>query len=236
MKKSLCIISLLILFYGAFAQRNDSARYKLNFKKLAIPTSIMVIGFTQVGHESKELQVDLQEDFPFFKSRLDDVAQYIPLSAVLLSGSLGLKTKNDFKSRFIYSAISYSVMGLSVNILKKTIKETRPDNSDNNSFPSGHTAFSFTGAEIFHQELKEIHPILSYAGYPLAAGVGIYRMLNNKHYLSDVLVGAGLGMLSAKLAYAIYHPKTTDKKDKLSLNFSPSHVLGKNGFTLSATF
>ena len=74
MKKSLCIISLLILFYGAFAQRNDSARYKLNFKKLAIPTSIMVIGFTQVGHESKESQVDLQEDFPFFKSRLDDVA------------------------------------------------------------------------------------------------------------------------------------------------------------------
>ena len=61
-------------------------------------------------------------------------------------------------------------------------------------------------------------------------------MLNNKHYLSDVLVGAGLGMLSAKLAYAIYHPKTTDKKDKLSLNFLPSHVLGKNGFTLSATF
>ena len=236
MKKSLCIISLLILFNGAFAQRNDSARYKLNFKKLAIPTSIMVIGFTQVGHESKELQVDLQEDFPFFKSRLDDVAQYIPLSAVLLSGSLGLKTKNDFKSRFIYSAISYSVMGLSVNILKKTIKGTRPDNSSNNSFPSGHTAFSFTGAEIFHQELKENYPILSFAGYPIAAGVGIYRMLNNKHYLSDVLVGAGLGMLSAKFAYAIYHPKKTYKKDNLSLNFSPSHVLGKNGFTFSATF
>ena len=236
MKKSLCIISLLILFNGAFAQINDSARYKLNFKKLAIPTSIMVIGFTQVGHESKELQVDLQEDFPFFKSRLDDVAQYIPLSAVLLSGSLGLKTKNDFKSRFIYSAISYSVMGLSVNILKKTIKETRPDNSSNNSFPSGHTAFSFTGAEIFHQELKENYPVLSFAGYPIAAGVGIYRMLNNKHYLSDVLVGAGLGMLSAKFAYAIYQPKKTDKKDKLSLSFLPANVLGRNGFSIIGKF
>lgn len=236
MKKSVLLILFLSFFNWTFAQVKDSTRYKLNLKNIAIPTSIMVIGFSQVGHESEELQIDLQEDFPFFKSRLDDIAQYIPLSAVLLSSSLGLKTKNDFKSRFIYSAISYATMGLTVNILKKTISETRPDNSGNNSFPSGHTAFSFTGAEIFHQELKGTHPVLSYAGYPLAAGVGIYRMLNNKHYLSDVLVGAGLGMLSAKLAYAIYHPKTTTKSDKLSINFSPSQVLGKNGFILSARF
>jgi hypothetical protein len=236
MKKFLSLILLFLSISGVFAQVKDSTRYQLNLKNLAIPTSIMIIGFTQLGHESKELQLDLQEDFPFFKSRLDDLAQYLPLSAVLISGSLGLKTAHDFKSRLIYSAISYATMGLTVNILKKTITETRPDNSGNNSFPSGHTAFSFTGAEIFHQELKESHPVLSYAAFPLAAGVGIYRMLNNKHYLSDVLVGAGLGILSAKFAYAIYHPKISNKEDKLSLNFAPTNVLGKNGLMVTARF
>lgn len=236
MKKSLYFVSFFIFINGAFAQVNDSSRYHLNFKNMVIPAAVMVIGFSQVGHESEELQVDLQEDFPFFKSRLDDVAQYIPLSTVLLSGTLGLKTKNGFKSRFVYSAISYATMGLTVNILKKSVTETRPDKSGNNSFPSGHTAFSFTGAEVFHQELKDNYPILSYAGYPLATGVGLYRMLNNKHYLSDVLVGAGIGILSAKLAYSIYHPKENKPTNKLSLNFSATQIMGRNGFSLIGKF
>lgn len=235
-KKTLYIIYFIILINGAFANVKDSTRYQLNFKNIAIPAAIMVIGISQVGHESEELQVDLQEDFPFFRSRLDDVAQYIPLSAVLLSGTLDLKPKHSFKARFVYSALSYATMGLTVNILKKSVKETRPDQSGNNSFPSGHTAFSFTGAEVFHQELKDNYPVLSYAGYPIASGVGLYRMLNNKHYLSDVLVGAGIGILSAKLAYTIYHPKENKQINKLSLNFSPTQVMGRNGFSLIGKF
>jgi hypothetical protein len=236
MKKTMSLIFFLFLINTTFSQVKDTINYKLNLKSIAIPVSIMVIGLSQIGHESEEVQVYLQKDFPFFKSRLDNVAQYIPLSAVLFSGTLGLQPKHGFKLRLIYSTISYASMGLTVNVLKKIVTETRPDNSGNNSFPSGHTAFSFTGAEIFHQELKEIHPYLSYAGYPLATGVGIYRMLNNKHYLSDVLVGASIGILSAKFAYAIYQPKSVTKKDRIVLNFAPSSVLGKNGFTFSARF
>lgn len=236
MKKFFTLFLFCLGATGCFAQVKDSTRYKLNFKNVAIPAAIITAGLIEVGHDSQELQVLIQKDFPFFGSRLDDVAQYIPLSAVLVAGTLGLKTAHNFKSRLIYSGISYFTVGLTVSLLKKTIHETRPDQSGNNSFPSGHTAFAFTGAEILHQELKADYPVLSYAAYPIATGVGIYRMLNNKHYLSDVLVGAGLGILSAKFAYTVYHPKITNKADKISLSFAPTNILGMNGCIVTVVF
>jgi membrane-associated phospholipid phosphatase len=230
---SLILVSFISL---TFAQQKDSTRYKLTWKKAALPAAFMIVGFTQVGHESKELQVDLREDFPFFKSRLDNIVQYIPAGAFLFNGYFGVEPHQNFKSRAIITAISYATMAITVNILKKTIHETRPDASGDNSFPSGHTATAFTGAELFHQGLKNSAPILSYAAYPIAASVGIYRLLNNKHYLSDVIVGAGIGILSTKLAYSVYHPKTSTKPQKFSLNFSPAKVLGQNGFSISGRF
>lgn len=236
-KKVLFLTYLMGGFYSCcFAQNVDTAEYKLTWKNVAIPSVIIMIGLTQIGHESQEFQTEVREDFPFFKSNLDDVAQYVPLGVSLFSGNLGFRFKHDFKARFIYSAISYATMGITVNALKKSIHETRPDFSGDNSFPSGHTAFSFTGAEVLHQELKDAHPILSYAGYPIATGVGLYRMLNNKHYLSDVLLGASIGVLSAKLAYAIYHPKENNSFKKSNFNIYPSTVLGKNGVSIIAKF
>lgn len=233
------ILSILLLATtSCFSQHLDSLlnnNRPFSLKNIAIPSSFIIIGVTQVGHESKELQVDLQEDFPYFRSHLDDIVQYIPATLSLFSGQLGLKPQHSFKSRLILSAISYGAMGITVNILKRTIQEERPDGSGNNSFPSGHAAFAFTGAELFHQELKNSHPILSYAAFPLAIGVSTYRLLNNKHYLSDVLVGAGIGMLSAKLAYAIYRPKIQNS-NKFSFSLSPTQVLGKNGFTFLGNF
>lgn len=237
MKKASFLLCLLgCICCNCLAQTVDSARYKLAWKNVAIPSTIIMIGLTQLGHEGQELQTEVREDFPFFKSRLDDVAQYVPLGVSLLSGNLGFRYKHNFKARFIYSAISYATMGITVNALKKSIHETRPDFSGDNSFPSGHTAFSFTGAEVLHQELKDAHPILSYAGYPLASGVGLYRMLNNKHYLSDVLIGASIGVLSTKLAYAIYHPKENSNLKKSSFNIYPATVLGKNGVSIITKF
>ncbi|TKB97690.1 phosphatase PAP2 family protein [Pedobacter cryophilus] len=234
MRKLILSILILVSFISlTFAQQKDSTRYKLTWKKAALPAAFMIVGFTQVGHESKELQVDLREDFPFFKSQLDNVAQYIPAGAFLLNGYL---PHQNFKSRAIVTAISYATMAITVNILKKTIHETRPDASGDNSFPSGHTATAFTGAELFHQGLKNSAPVLSYAAYPIAASVGIYRLLNNKHYLSDVIVGAGIGILSTKLAYSIYHPRMSIKPEKFILNFSPAKVLGQNGFSISGRF
>ncbi len=238
MKKNI-LISLLILLSinsQSFSQKKDTLTNSFSIKHIAIPVSLIAIGISQSGNNSKMIQNNIVENYPLLKSSLDDYAQYVPVTFYLLQGSLGLKPQHDFKSRFIYTAISYGTMAFTVEILKRVVQEQRPDLSDHYSFPSGHTATAFTGAELFHQELKNSHPILSYAAFPIAAAVGTFRMLNNKHYLSDVLVGAGIGILSAKLAYGIYHPKATLKESKLSLNFSPTKVMGQNGFTISGRF
>ena len=237
--RKIILLPLLVILLGfqtGQAAQVDSLKRPCQLKTFIAPAALIGTGVLLFGHESQELEATVRKDFPLFSSHLDDYSQYVPFTAAMLSGTFGLKTQNNFKGRAIYAAMSYGAMAITVNILKKTVKELRPDGSDYNSFPSGHTATAFTGAELFHQELKYSHPLLSYAGYPIAAGVGTFRMLNNKHYLSDVLVGAGIGMLSAKLAYSIYHPKQSNKPEKFSLNFSPAKVMGKNGFALTSNF
>ena len=123
MKKTLVLIYLMGGFcYSCLAQSVDSARYKLAWKNVAIPSVIIMIGLTQVGHESQEFQTEVREDFPFFKSNLDDVAQYVPLGVSLFSGNLDFRLKHNFKTRFIYSAIGYATMGITVNASLSPLK------------------------------------------------------------------------------------------------------------------
>lgn len=91
-----------------------------------------------------------------------------------------------------------------VNALKYTTDQIRPDNSSANSFPSGHTANAFFGAAVLAEEYKDQSIIYPIAGYTVATATGVFRMLNNRHWASDVLVGAGIGILSAKAAYVVY--------------------------------
>jgi hypothetical protein len=80
----------------------------------------------------------------------------------------------------------------------------RPDGSTANSWPSGHTATSFVGATILHKEYGLTRsPWYSVAGYGVATATGVMRVLNNRHWISDVMSGAGIGILSAELGYAL---------------------------------
>ena len=85
-----------------------------------------------------------------------------------------------------------------------TASVERPDGTSFNSFPSGHTATAFMGAELMNQEYKHQSIWYSIAGYTVATGTGVFRMYNNRHWLSDVVAGAGVGILSAKAGYWLY--------------------------------
>lgn len=138
------------------------------------------------------------------KIRANDFTQYFPAAAVYVLDLSGIKGKHDARDRNNLLAITTLFTVTSVNALKYTTREERPDKSARNSFPSGHTAVAFAGAEFLRQEYGEVSPWYGAAGYIVAAFTGACRVYNNKHWAGDVIAGAGLGILNARLAYWIY--------------------------------
>jgi membrane-associated phospholipid phosphatase len=67
--------------------------------------------------------------------------------------------------------------------------------------PSGHTATAFVTATILDMEYRDASPWISVGGYAVATTTAIYRMANNQHWISDVLIGAGIGIFSTKVVY-----------------------------------
>ena len=98
-------------------------------------------------------------------------------------------------------AFSALLMGSVVYSLKQTTHVMRPDGSNDHSFPSGHTATAFMTATMLTKEYGHKSPWVGIGAYAIAATTGLMRMANNKHWLSDVLTGAGIGILSTELGY-----------------------------------
>lgn len=173
------------------------------------------------------------------KMRGDDYFQYLPMLAVYGVNFTKKKGVHRFWDRTILLAISYATMGIVVNSMKYTICELRPDGRSFNSFPSGHTATAFMGAEFLRKEYGEICPWIGYSGYLVALATGYLRIYNNRHYIHDVVAGACIGMLSTKFAYWIY-PKLFKrfacKPNKYQLYTYPTYSDGRFGFSLNMQF
>ena len=139
-----------------------------------------------------------------FKSSIDDYTQYFGPAMTLGLKIFGYEGRSDW-TRFLVSAgLSYGVMGALVNTIKYSAKEMRPDGSTANSWPSGHTANSFVGATVLHKEYGLTRsPWFSVAGYSIATATGVMRVLNNRHWVSDVMSGAGIGIFAGELGYAL---------------------------------
>ena len=189
-------------------------------KQLVAPTLMVMYGLS--GLEAKplqrinaELKDEIYTESRHKKSKLDNYLIFAPAATVYGLNVLGIKGKHNFRDRSMIYAMSNLIMGATVFSVKKISNEQRPDNSDDYSFPSGHTAASFVSAEFLRQEYKDISPWYGVAGYAMAATTGYLRMYNNKHWFSDVVAGAGIGIASTKLAYWLY-PKIQRKlfKDK----------------------
>ena len=131
----------------------------------------------------------------------DDYLQYVPLGAVYGLSLLGADAKHNYVDRTLEFATAYVVLRGIVNAIKYTVREPRPDGSANNSFPSGHTATTFMGAELVRIEYGDDSPWYSVGAYTAAITVGVLRVYNNKHWFTDVFAGAGVGILSARIGY-----------------------------------
>lgn len=133
----------------------------------------------------------------------DNYIQYIPLAMHLTLGFTGVRAEHCFIERTIESAIAHATLGILSGGLKEIIDSPRPNGYGNNSFPSGHTDFSFTNAELVRMEYGWAWGAGAYA---IATTVGIMRIYNNWHWASDVLFGAGIGILCAHVGGWLLEP------------------------------
>lgn len=147
---------------------------------------------------------DMQEDHPGFKTHADNYLQYAPAAIVYGLNLAGVHGKHNFADRTALYVLSEGIFAGTTFTVKNLSKRSRPSEKDKYSFPSGHTGNAFASAEFLNQEYGDISPWYGIAGYSIAATTGILRVYNNAHWFSDVVAGAGVGILSTKLAYLIY--------------------------------
>lgn len=124
-----------------------------------------------------------------------------PLLANWVMKAAGVKSRSKLERMLTANAMAF---GISVGItegMKNTLRETRPDGTDNRSFPSGHSSFAFVSASILSREYGYISPWITVGGYTAATATQILRVQHDRHWVNDVCVGAGVGMISTNLAY-----------------------------------
>lgn len=212
-------------------------------KRYITPTILVSYGFVSLGNKAirnldYNIKAELKANHPNFSTSVDDYLQYAPLIAIYGLDIAGVKGKNKVLDQMALMLITTGITTAFVTPIKYQTKRLRPDDSSNNSFPSGHTATAFAAAEMLNQEFKDISVWYGYGGYAVAIATGTLRMYNNKHWLSDVIAGAGFGILSTKLTYLVYPhlKKLIHSKPQSNTLFTPSYQNNALGFHLSSKF
>lgn len=212
-------------FNRSFQTGIDETPYRPHLISFIVPTAFIGFGVASLSINGlKNLNLSTKDEIREHQlkhSNLDNYSQYVPAAMVYGLNALGVQGKHNFKERTVIYLTSQLISGAMVLPLKHIVKEIRPDSSNNLSFPSGHTATAFSSAQFMFHEYRDSNFWLSISGYPFAIFTGTYRAINNKHWVGDVVAGAGFGILATELAYWV-HPKI-------------NHLLFNDDKTTSAT-
>lgn len=225
------------------ALHNDTI-HKLNFKykdkkrgiKPFIAPTLLISAGTAI-HFSTDAKVNFQDwvqtNFAY-SGHVDDYIQYAPGIAIYALNAFGVKGKNNFGNRSAIIIKTLLINDLMVSNLKSWVGSERP-NGDPRSFPSGHTSVAFAMAQIMHHEFGDRSIWYSIGAYSCATTVGIMRVAKNAHWVSDVLAGAGFGMLSTELVY-LTHLYKWDNEHIKHLDIFPWRSNRQSGVTMVYRF
>lgn len=204
------LLALVLLSSGARAQYAADTLSRFKASQLIAPAVLLGsgIGIHYLGHDSVDGAVrSLATGAGLGESSFLDAAgtavAYGWPALYLGAGLLGAKSKHAFADRVIEATIAYGTTVSVGYVSKRLFKTLRPDGSDAKSFPSGHAALAFTGAELMRLDYG---PWWGGAYYALAGGTAVERLFADRHWLSDILAGAGLGILSAHVGAWLLEP------------------------------
>ena len=185
---------------GEFRRRIDRHNSTKAYRMLFVGTPLIVGGVVMQAYDSdfRRLRNGYSRSF---RHDYDDWLQYAPAGAMVALKACGVRGRSSWGRMLVSDAFSAGLMAIGVNSLKYSCRVMRPDGSSRNSFPSGHTATAFMAATMLHKEYGHRSPWYSIGGYTVATVTGVTRQLNNRHWMSDIMVGAGIGILATELGY-----------------------------------
>ncbi|MDR1455185.1 MAG: phosphatase PAP2 family protein [Tannerella sp.] len=182
----------------------DTVRLRTSHATWAIPAVCIAYGVAARFNETPVRRFDkyvagrvnrnIRRRYP-----ADDYLQYAPAVAVCgLDFLPGVASRHNLRDRTLLLATSCLFTGVAVGAMKTGISVRRPLGYADNSFPSGHTAVAFTGAHLLYREYGGTSPWIGIGGYAVATATGVLRAVNQRHWVSDVVTGAGIGILSVE--------------------------------------
>lgn len=209
-KLTTLIFSLLVFFGNAQTKDSISSKNnqdKISYKQFIAPAALVTAGTLLLNSAlNDDLQSNANKLFgEDFHTSADNYLPFVPVAQIYLGKSFGFNPKNNFKQQTINILVANAIGAAVFTSLKYTVKAERPDQSDDLSFPSGHTAIAFTNAALLYYEYKDSNLWYASSGFLFATATGILRIANNRHYTSDVLAGAGIGLASG-LVVSYWNP------------------------------
>ena len=139
-----------------------------------------------------------------YRTHIDDYLWAAPIAAVYVADVAGAHPLHGFWERTVLLGECVALNQVLTDAGKRAFHLERPDASNNQSFPSGHSSVAFMGATFLAKEVGHHRPWVQVAGYTVATATGALRMVNNRHYLPDVLAGAAIGILSTEAMYGLH--------------------------------
>lgn len=178
----------------------------MNLRKLLlwILASILILCALRYGvleHANQYIYNFRNTHFPTFAYRYDDFLPYIPIVLMWVMKIAGVQSRSNWKQMLTATVFSFAFMGIVICTIKSLAGVLRPDGSDFLSFPSGHTATAFTAACLLYKEYGNKSAWIGVAAFLPAIVTGLSRQLNNRHWLSDVVGGAVIGIVSVEVGY-----------------------------------
>src|SRR6187455_2362063 len=238
--KFLVVVALLATSQVTIAQFNAqqkkiSQEQRVSVKKpnvflnaVKIPSILIGMGVYACASDRVidryEIREERNEHLPNFHTTADNYLMHAPIVAVYALNMVGIKGKHDFRNRTLLLIKSEAIMFALTYSFKSLTKVTRPDGTDEKSFVSGHTAQAFATATFMAKEYADRSVWYAVGAYGMATAVGAMRILNNRHWVSDVLAGAGIGILSTNIAYLTHRYKWKNKPSQLTV--IPSYTTG----------
>ena len=241
------LTAIFLFFYSKSFSQSDTIKIEPKADKNSatyyiVPSALIGYGIlTRVsnGLQAFDHKIDEQVQQNIHrKYKFDDYIQYAPYLGIYGLDVCGIKAKHNFLDRTLVLGTSMIFATTLVQGTKHLTQIERPNQSNRHSFPSGHTTTAFLGAHMLFKEYKDKSVWIGVTGYSIALTTASMRMVNRKHWFSDVVTGAGVGILCVELSYLmlpVYHKLFKIKDKNKGLVICPivnQNYLGMNILTI----